>query len=254
MNERAPRDAAAIAIDHGFVDVNAQIGPPHGRAGQATPELLERERASHGIRFSLVRHRTAALGESRLGNRQLLEACERNPGLVPLAVLLPERTDTLDQAAELGPRVAGFWLEGRATPGNGSVATDQLVRTAARTGKPIFVQINAYGDASAIGAATADLGVPIILAGSHYNNSVDTIAAARRFPHLLLDTSRMAHLGAVEIAVRELGAERILLGTEAPLRAIQSSINAILAARIPDDAKRADPGRQCRPAVRALDR
>jgi uncharacterized protein len=246
VNERAPRAAAGISVDYGFVDVNAQIGPAHGNAAGATPEALSSERHSHGIRYSLVRHRSALLGETRHGNRELLEACQRDPGLIPIAVLLPERTDTLDQAVTLGPRVAGFWLEGRATPGLGSVAADQLMRAAARTGKPIFVQINAFGEASAIGAATADLGVPIILAGTHYNNSVDTLAAARRWPHLLLDTSRMAHLGAIEIAVREIGAERILLGTEAPLRAIQSSVNAILMARIPDDAKRAILGGNAR--------
>ena len=100
------------------------------------------------------------------------------------------------------------------------------------------MQIGPWGDASAVGAATADLGVPVILAGWHYDNSVDTLAAARRHEHLHLDTSRAAHLGAIEVAVREIGAERVLLGTGAPLRATQSSLNAILTARIPDEAKR----------------
>ena len=37
----------------------------------------------------------------------------------------------------------------------------------------------------------------------------------------------MAHLGAIEIAVRAIGPQRVLLGTGSPLRAIQSSLNAI---------------------------
>ena len=224
--------------DYGFIDANTQIGPAHGNAAGALPADLLRERRSHGIRYALVRHRNALLGETRLGNRELLEACEEDSGLLPIAALAPARTDTLDEGTTLGSRVAGFWLEGRATPGRGGLAGEQLIRAAARTGKPLFVQIGSYGDASTIGAATADLGVPVILAGWHYDNSVDTIAAARRYEHLYVDTSRAAHLGAIEIAVRELGAERVLLGSGAPLRAIQSSINAILTARIPDDAKR----------------
>ncbi len=227
----------------GFIDVNSQIGPTHGRAGGATAEALTLERNAHGISYSLVRHRNALLGDTRLGNRELLEACERDPGLLPVAVLLPERTDGLDEATGLGPKVAGFWLEGRATPGNGSVATDMLVRAAARTGRPLFVVIGPWGDASRIGGATAGLDVPVILVGWHYDNSTDTIAAARRYEHLHLDTSRAAHLGAIELAVHELGAERVLLGTGAPLRAIQSSLNAALTARIPDAAKRAILGR-----------
>jgi len=239
----ADAPAAAAAADLGFIDVNTQIGPVHGNAAGATAADLLRERRSHGIRYALVRHRNALMGDTRYGNRELLEACEADPGLLPVAVLLPQRTDNLDEATGLGTRVAGFWLEGRATPGGVSVASAQLIRAAARTGKPLFVQIGPYGDASSIGAATADLGVPVVLSGWHYDNSVDTIAAARRYDHLHLDTGRAAHMGAIEIAVGAIGAERVLLGSGAPLRAIQSSVNAILTARISDDAKRQVLGR-----------
>ena len=225
--------------DYGFIDVNSQIGPAHGNAAGATPEALAAERRAHGIRHSLVRHRNATYGESRLGNRAVLEACESDPGLHPVAVLSPERSDSLEQASGLGDKVAAFWLEGRALPGQGGAATDRLVRAAARTGKPLIVAVAGYGDASAVGAATADLGVPVILSGWHYTNSVDVLAAARNWEHLFVETARAAHLGAIEIAVREVGAERLLLGTEAPIRAMQSTLNAILSARIPDDAKRA---------------
>jgi len=229
----------ADAVDYGFIDVNAQIGPAHGQAGGAPVEALLGERRSHGVRFALTRHRTALHSETRYGNRDLLAACEMDDALVPIGVLSPARSDTLGEALALGPRVAGFWLEGRATPGNGSAATDEVVRAAAKTGKPLIVAISAFGDASRVGAATADLGVPVILSGWHYNNSVDTLAAARRYPHLHVETSGAAHLGAIEIAVREIGWERVLLGTGAPFRAMQSSINAILTARLPDEQKRA---------------
>jgi len=65
------------------------------------------------------------------------------------------------------------------------------------------------------------------------------LAAARQYDHLHLDTSRMAHLGGIEIAVGQIGAERVLLGTGSPLRAIQSSVNAIAFARISEADKRA---------------
>src|SRR4029079_6340385 len=104
------------------------------------------------------------------------------------------------------------------------VATDELVASAARTGKPLIVAIATYGDASRVGAATADLGVPVVLSGWHYNNSVDTLAAARRGPHLHVETSGAAHMGAIEIAVGAIGHERVLYGSGAPFRAMQSSI------------------------------
>ena len=129
--------------------------------------------------------------------------------------------------------------QGLARPGDGSLATDALLASAARAGRPLFVEVGRYGEASAIGAATAALGVPVILVGTNYENAVDVLAAARRYDHLHLETSRMAYLGALEIAVSQVGAGRVLLGTGSPLRAVQSSLNAIALARISDDAKRA---------------
>lgn len=233
-----PGDRGGGTSDRGYIDINALVGPRFGGARGAPIEDVIRERETHGIRFSLVRHRTALLGESELGNRALLEVCEGEPGLVPVAVLSVDRTGDIDHAGPLAARVAGFWLEGHAAPGSG-LAAEPVVRTAARTGRPLFVPIAGWGSAAAIGAATEGLGVPVILVGSHYNTSVDDMAAGRRYEHLHFDTSSMAHFRAIETAVGALGAERILLGTGSPLRAIQSSLNAILAAAIPDEAKRA---------------
>ena len=223
--------------DRGYIDINAQVGPRFGGARGAPMEDVTRERETHGIRFSLVRHRTALLGESELGNRALLEACEGEPGLVPVAVLSVDRTRDVDRAGPLAAKVAGFWLEGRAVPGS-SLAAEPVVRAAARTGRPLFVPLSGWGSASAIGAATEGLGVPVVLIGSHYTTSVEDLAAGRRYDHLHFDTSSMAHFKAIETAVGVLGAERVLLGTGSPLRAIQSSLNAILSAAIPDEAKR----------------
>jgi uncharacterized protein len=226
------------AADRGYIDVNAQVGPRAGGGRGAPIEELTAERNGHGIRFSLVRHRTALVGESQLGNDELLGVCAGDPGLLPVAVLSLDRTEDVDRAAPLASKVAGFWLEGRSAPGGG-LSAEPVVKAAARTGRPLFVPISGWGSAAAIGAATEGLGVPVILTGSHYTTSVDDLAAGRRYDHLHFDTSSMAHYRAIETAVGVVGAERVLLGTNSPFRAIQSSLNAILSAAIPDDAKRA---------------
>ena len=222
--------------DPGYVDVNVQVGPRTGGARGAPLDDVLGERRSHGIAVSLVRHRTALLAEADLGNRQLLEMCESEPGLRPIAVLSIDRSGEADPVRGLGDRVAGYWLEGRASPGN-SFSAEGLLRSAAAAGRPLLVPIEGWGSAARVGAATAGLGVPVILLGSHYNTSVDDLAAGRRYEHLHFDTSSMAHFRAIETAVRMVGAERVLLGTGSPLRSIQSSLNAILSAAIDDDAK-----------------
>ena len=222
----------------GYIDSNVQIGPVAGGARGAPIDDVRQERDSHGVRISLVRHRTALLAEAELGNRLLLDEVGGDPGFVPIAVLSLDRTEDVDRAGPLASRVGGFWLEGLVTPGR-SLSAEPVVRAAAATGRPLFVPIKGWGSSAAIGAATEGLGVPVVLTGSHYTTSVEDLAAGRRYEHLHLDTSSMAHFRAIETAVATLGAERILFGSGSPFRAIQSSINAILVAGIPDDAKRA---------------
>ncbi len=223
--------------DHGWIDINTQVGPVAGGARGAPLEDLVGERDNHRIRSSIVRHRIALVGDSHLGNLAVLDVCADDPGLLPLAVLSADRTDGPDRAAELANRVVGFWLEGHSAPGGG-LAAEAIVRSAARTGKPLLVPVAGWGSASVIGAATEGLGVPVILIGSHYNTSVEDLAAGQRYEHLHFDTSSMAHLHAIETAVATVGAERVLFGSGSPLRALQSSVNAILSAAIPDASKR----------------
>ena len=224
----------------GWIDVNTEVGPAVGRAAGAPLDALLAERDSHGVGTSLVRSRAALLGDARDANRALLELVGGVAGLLPIAVVAPDRSDSDRDVASLAPHVAGWWLHpGGAAPGAlESLATERLLATVGRTGKPLFVSLSRFGDASRIGRATALLGVPVVLVGTHYGNVVDTLAAATRYGHLYIETSSMAHLAAIETAVREVGAERVLLGTGAPRRAIRSSLNAIAVAKITDDAKR----------------
>jgi hypothetical protein len=101
------------------------------------------------------------------------------------------------------------------------------------------VPLGRPGSASVIGAATARLGIPVLLLGAHYTSIVDDLAAAVRYPHLHLETSAMAHFRAIDTAVRTIGHERVLLGTGSPARAAAAPIGAALTASVSADAKRA---------------
>jgi predicted TIM-barrel fold metal-dependent hydrolase len=130
-----------------------------------------------------------------------------------------------------------IWVPIRA-PSLRAEADQRLIREAARSGRPLMVPIASWGDATAVGEMTSGLGVPVVLVGAHYSHFVDDLAAAERHDHLLLETSAMAHYGATESAVKRIGAERVLLGTGTPRRCSRSAVNAVLSARIDDDAKR----------------
>src|SRR5829696_3887782 len=126
--------------DLGFIDLNVQVGPVAGGARGAPLETVVRERDGHGVRLSLVRHRTALVGEAEIGNLILLDVVADDPRFVPVGVLSVDRAEVVDTAAPLAGRVSAFWLEGRATPGSG-LSAEPLVDAAARTGRPLMVPI-----------------------------------------------------------------------------------------------------------------
>lgn len=234
----------------GFVDVNACFGPDQGIACTADAPLstLVAERRSHGIRLTLAYSLLAAVSDRLTGNPLAYEAAaEPANGIAPITVVAARRTGeaerNLAEAERLG--AVGYRLEGWFGGAPLSEAVREVLRAVASTGRPLLVPltwtgpIHGFGEASAIGAATADLGIPVIIVGAHYNHIVDDLAAAVRYPHLHLETSAMGHLRAVETAVATIGKERVLLGTGSARRAAGSAIDAVLCAAIPDEAKRA---------------
>ena len=168
-------------------------------------------------------------------------AADPDNGLAAIAVVGPRRTAHVGRLVEEAERsgAVGYRLDGwdGTTPPPESV--HEILRAVAATGRPLLVPIVRFGAASVIGAATAGLGIPVVLLGAHYTHIVDDLAAAVRYPHLHLETSALAHFRAIETVVGSIGAERLLFGTGSPVRAAASPISAVLAASIPDDAKRA---------------
>jgi predicted TIM-barrel fold metal-dependent hydrolase len=214
------------------------------RAGEAGFARLIAEMDRVGIATALVRHDVAVRHDPERGNALAVEASSGSGGrLAPLGVVAPLESDAgrvVRSAAHAGVR--GFWLGSavwRGSPSTPSAALDALLGAVARTGRPLLVPVETWGDATAIGERTAGLGIAVVLVGAHYDHIADDLAAAERFPHLVLETSRLAHFDAVRIAVARIGADRLLLGTGSPDRPPSAPVGAVVAADIPHAAKQA---------------
>ncbi len=100
-----------------------------------------------------------------------------------------------------------------------------------------------YGPA--VNAARREPEATIILAhggtgwGAHINEWNDTVEALRDVPNLYLETcTSIVCSGFIEFAVSELGADRIVFGTDSPLLDPAVQMAKITGAEIGEDAKR----------------
>jgi predicted TIM-barrel fold metal-dependent hydrolase len=209
------------------VSVLALSGVGHG-IDDARRELHE-----HGIGRGLL-----ALREARheFANTRVLRAA--NDRLLPVATLNP--VQYLDWPSELERVLAEGAVALRFFPDVQGWSVDsapfQAMRRCMRV--PLLLPVDRFGDATAIGAATAGHGA-VVLMGAHYSQLGDCLAAVERWPHLYLETSRLAHFRAIETIVRSVGAGRVLFGSGAPTRPVQAALNVVLRASITAEEKRA---------------
>lgn len=231
----------------GYVDVSASFGPDAGRSRGRPLSALLSEQRFHGIALSLAHSRVAVDFATGQGNADALAVAGdasnrvRAVGVVDASVSAGVERVIADLAAR---GVVGFWFESReARVGLDAETGRSRLRAIAATGLPAFFPLGssalAPSAASAIGRATADLGIPVVLVGVHYSNATEVLEAAQRYANLHLETSAFAHFAGVETAVARIGHERVLFGTGGPGRAAQAPLNMVLLADLPDDRKRA---------------
>jgi predicted TIM-barrel fold metal-dependent hydrolase len=200
------------------------------------------ELAAHGVFSALVASRTAASYRMDVGNNAALSLGGTHTGVrvSPVASLNP--VEYFDWPSELERVLAHGAVALRFFPDvqRWSVSSEafRAMARAVRGRCPLLIPVTRFGDAREIGQATSDLNAPVVLIGGHYTQLGDCLAALKRWPHLLLETSCLAHFRAVETVVGEVGAERVLFGSGAPVRPIQAALNQVLTADI-DAADRA---------------
>jgi predicted TIM-barrel fold metal-dependent hydrolase len=227
------------------IDVNVLIGgtPRHLPTSDYGLSAATRELAAHGVRVGLAASRTGGVYRHEVGNDVMLKGAGTADGvqLWPVATLNP--VQYLDWPAELERVLAGGAVALRFFPDVQGWSVDseafRAFGPAIRGRCPIFVPVSSYGDASAVGAASENFETPVVLLGGHYTQLGDCLAALERWPHLYLETSRLAQFRGVETVVRSVGAERLLFGSGAPARPIQAVLNAVLMADLSDAERRA---------------
>ena len=228
-----------------MIDVNVLVGGSPRLAPVAEYSLASatRELAGHGVTAALVAARASATYRSEVGNDVALSGAgtDGDVRLYPVVSLNPAQY--LDWPRELERGLAGGAVAVRFFPAEQGWRVDseafRTIVAGIRGRCPLLVQVTRFGDATRIGAATVEYGGPLVLVGCHYRQFGDCMAALERWPHLFVETSRLAHFQAVESIVGAVGAGRLLFGSGSPERSIQAALNAVLAADISDQDRRA---------------
>lgn len=223
------------------IDVHAHLGPRWDdvQGLRASVDDLAAANRQAGVAVSVVSSTESLLSRTPLhagdddrmgrrllaGNDDLLAACRSAPWLRMTVVVDPRVDESLRQAERMlrNAEVAGIKLHPdrhRYRAGDHAAAVLELL--ARFPGKALLMHCTgtAYSDpAPVIERALAFAGVPVIIAHLGRTEPPDLVIdliADRRASNVCVDTSAMRDAAVVRRAIRTIGAERILFGSDFP--------------------------------------
>jgi predicted TIM-barrel fold metal-dependent hydrolase len=237
------------------VDIGTFFGVRPATDQDLTSDTLLRLMARNGIGEALTCSLKAIQFDATAGNDETLALCQEQSNLHPLAVVDPRRAP--DCYAEVA-RCAGLGFVGyrllREYQGwaIANRAHAHLLRAIAETGLPAIVHVPASGDPTALLGLAAELEIPIVMAAVSYAVLSEALAVMADAPHFLLEAHGVCLPGQVELMAEQVGAERLMFGSWAPMYAQRPSLDMVLGAQMDEASKAAIAGGNARRVFRLL--
>jgi predicted TIM-barrel fold metal-dependent hydrolase len=183
------------------------------------------------------------------GHDQAVALCAAHPQLYPVAAIDPRRAPDcyaeVVRCARLG--VVGYRLlreyQGWAIDNR---ALLHVLRAIAATGLPAIVHVPASGDATALYRLAEGLETPIVMAAVTYSILSEALAVMAEAPNYYLEAHRVSLPGQVELMVEQVGADRLMYGSWAPMHAQRPSLDMVLESEIDETSKAAILGGNAR--------
>lgn len=222
-----------------LIDLNTAIGVWPGDSGEAGGvEALLQAMQARNVGRAIVWHTLGLVGLSATGNTRVIEAAKERSALVPAGVLDPrDGPACLQEAARCLAAGVGIF---RFCPGA------HRYPFSAQYG-PLVAALDAVRDARLIAVDLGEAPLALDVAPLLTRPVVFTVAAARlaevlalgaKSPAVHVEVSGLLAGGAIEAAVRTLGAEQVLFGSGAPRRSVGAAVMGVQFAEL-SEAERA---------------
>ncbi len=169
------------------------------------------------------------------GNEETLRVCAENKSLLPAATINPRHYHTRHnlpaRLAGQGFRMLRLFpsLQGWSPHG---VVVERILGECAEAGLPVAFPLDKLPDLASFLARLAPKGCRLILSNVYYNELTECVEAMRRRPEFFMELGHTCVPGSVEYLCRDLGSERLVLGTYQPLESGLGQIESIRRADI----------------------
>ena len=189
-----------------------------------SPERLVRDMDRHRIAGSLTLSTIGVFHDHTIGNAATLEGARANNRFIPVATINPMEYFGEDLSTL---RSQGFRIMRLAYEADSS-AFKAILMQLAQLKMPLMI------DGTNV---PSDYPAPVILCGVTNDTLSEALAIMSEHANVMLETHALTALGALEIVVTRVGADRVIFGSGAPILSVAGALSYILSAELSDEDK-----------------
>lgn len=222
-----------------MIDVNTLFGFWPIRKADISLDTLLRLLEEKGIHSAFCLSAQGIFYDFVEGNRETLDACKQHSRLIPVGTVNPCRwIGCLEEAQRLidnGIRLLRFFPQFQEWHIGQAAFRKLLDEVLAPSG--VGLMIPAGEGITAIGELAKQVSNPIIVEGLRYDRLADAIAMMSACPNTYLETHIVNSPNFVELLKAEIGVERMVYGSYAPLAGIDAATAPIECAGVSREDK-----------------
>ena len=228
-----------------IVDCNTLFGFWPRRKLKSDLDSVKAEAASHGITKSCICSIRGIFADHTDGNDETLKVCKSDPSLEPVATLNPHRwldlNSEIDMRLAQGVRMFRFFPEYQHWPYR-FMPFYRILSMLEGSGVMVVCPARVGGHQNngvmtQIAALAGENDLKFLITGVYYGNLAEAIAVAQSEERIFLETHLVNSPDGFEVLVKEVGAERLIYGSQSPLHHVNTSLFPLLHAAINDEDK-----------------
>lgn len=224
------------------IDCDTHFGTLPAPTYDTSLDALIRAEKAEGVGYVMACSLTGRVYDAREGNYETLAVSRSNPEVLPVATVDPRACYGVEEEIARAAK-AGF-VALRVFPEHQGWSIDSELFTmvadaCARHSLPLMVSTEAQGKPSQALRAAGESQCPIILLNANYPVQGEALYVLERRPNTYLCSRFFVTPYAYEEAVKRVGAERLVFGTDAPANGIRQVVSVIMRSSLSDADKKA---------------
>lgn len=225
-----------------IVDCNTWVGFYPKQAIELSPQVLLSLMRRYNVAKALFVHTTAVFYDARTGNDLAVKVARESGGLLfPVATLNPLQYKGMIEEAERrlqqGFRLFRFFPNWQGWQPK-IAPFKELVNFLKEQGVPFLIECPKVGWVTEIAELISGAQIPVILCSVLEENIGEFLCVAKSTPNLHIETSRITQPNGYELVAAEVGVERLVFGSGAPLHYFASAVFPLLHSSLSEEDKR----------------